>query len=205
MTQADKIPQEIRLQQDRRVLTLVYVDGAKSLPAEYLRVYSPSAEVRGHGAGQDVLQTGKAEVSITDLDPVGQYALKITFSDGHDSGLYDWGYLYRLAHNQDALWQDYLDRLEKAGASRTPSAEDLKPKRTHSCGSGGCEETAGRVFHSTVSDAAKLILQANVKQLYLTHISTRYTEEEQRLMLERQAQTIFPASKVVGDFDVFDI
>lgn len=79
MTQADKIPQEIRLQQERRVLTLVYVDGAKSLPAEYLRVYSPSAEVRGHGPGQDVLQTGKAEVSITDLDPVGQYALKITF------------------------------------------------------------------------------------------------------------------------------
>ena len=138
MTQADKIPQEIRLQQERRVLTLVYVDGAKSLPAEYLRVYSPSAEVRGHGAGQDVLQTGKAEVSITDLDPVGQYALKITFSDGHDSGLYDWDYLYRLAHNQDALWQDYLDRLEKAGASRTPSTEDLKPKHTHSCGSGGC-------------------------------------------------------------------
>lgn len=89
---------------------------------------------------QDVLQTGKAEVSITDLDPVGQYALKITFSDGHDSGLYDWDYLYRLAHNQDALWQDYLDRLEKAGASRTPSAEDLKPKHIHSCGggSGGC-------------------------------------------------------------------
>ncbi len=138
MTQADKIPQEIRLQQERRVLTLVYVDGAKSLPAEYLRVYSPSAEVRGHGPGQDVLQTGKAEVSITDLDPVGQYALKITFSDGHDSGLYDWDYLYRLAHNQNALWQDYLDRLEKAGASRTPSAEDLKPKHTHSCGSGGC-------------------------------------------------------------------
>ena len=82
MTQADKIPQEIRLQQERRVLTLVYVDGTKSLPAEYLRVYSPSAEVRGHGPGQDVLQTGKAEVSITDLDPVGQYALKITFSDG---------------------------------------------------------------------------------------------------------------------------
>ena len=79
MTQADKIPQEIRLQQERRVLTLVYVDGTKSLPAEYLRVYSPSAEVRGHGPGQDVLQTGKAEVSITDLDPVGQYALKITF------------------------------------------------------------------------------------------------------------------------------
>ena len=138
MTQADKIPQEIRLQQERRVLTLVYVDGVKSLPAEYLRVYSPSAEVRGHGPGQDVLQTGKAEVSITDLDPVGQYALKITFSDGHDSGLYDWDYLYRLAHNQDALWQDYLDRLEKAGASRTPSTEDLKSKHTHSCGSGGC-------------------------------------------------------------------
>ena len=113
MTQADKIPQEIRLQKERRVLTLVYVDGAKSLPAEYLRVYSPSAEVRGHGAGQDVLQTGKAEVSITDLDPVGQYALKLLFRRPRQRPL-RLDYLYRLAHNQDALWQDYLEPPRKS-------------------------------------------------------------------------------------------
>ena len=138
MNENNLIPTEIRLSKDRALLTLRYDADEKPISAEFLRVYSPSAEVRGHGVGQEVLQTGKASVTVTDLEPVGNYALKITFSDGHNSGLYDWDYLYRLAHNQDALWQDYLDRLQKAGASRTPSAEDLKPKRTHSCGSGGC-------------------------------------------------------------------
>ena len=132
------LPEEIRVRSGRAALGLVYGGETFDLPAEFLRVYSPSAQVRGHGPGQEVLQTGKKDVLINDIEPVGQYALKIVFSDGHDSGLYDWDYLYRLAHNQDALWQDYLDRLEKAGASRTPSTEDLKPKRTHSCGSGGC-------------------------------------------------------------------
>ena len=137
MTMPDNIPEEIRLQRDRRALVLVYGGKAETLTAEFLRVYSPSAEVRGHGAGQDVLQTGKADVTITDLDPVGQYALKITFSDGHNSGLYDWDYLCHLALNREGLWADYLHRLEKAGASRI--VDTTAPKRAqHSCGSGGC-------------------------------------------------------------------
>ncbi len=112
------LPDEIRLQQGKAALLLVYGGSSKYLPAEYLRVYSPSAEVRGHGAGQAVLQTGKAAVTIAAIEPVGQYALKIVFSDGHDSGLYDWDYLYELAHGYDTMWADYLARLEAAGASR---------------------------------------------------------------------------------------
>ena len=90
-------PQQIHLEAGRQSLVLVYPDAEYTLPAEYLRVYSPSAEVRGHGRGQAKLQTGKAGISITDLQPAGNYALKITFSDGHDSGLYSWDYLYELA------------------------------------------------------------------------------------------------------------
>ncbi|UOO80935.1 DUF971 domain-containing protein [Uruburuella testudinis] len=130
------MPEEIRLQNSRAALTLVYQDGAKSLPAEFLRVYSPSAEVRGHAPGQEVLQTGKSAVVIAGLEPVGQYALKITFSDGHDSGLYDWDYLYKLAHEYDTMWADYLRRIEAAGASRIASPD--APKAGHGCGSGGC-------------------------------------------------------------------
>lgn len=111
-------PLEIRLKAAGHILALAYPDGEYSLSAEYLRVYSPSAEVRGHGVGQEVLQTGKANVAIVDLSPMGNYALKIGFSDGHDSGLYDWDYLYELAHDEPALWADYLARLAKAGASR---------------------------------------------------------------------------------------
>ncbi|STZ75794.1 gamma-butyrobetaine hydroxylase-like domain-containing protein [Bergeriella denitrificans] len=136
MTQS-AIPEEIRLQQGRAVLTLVYGGEAKSLPAEFLRVYSPSAEVRGHAPGQEVLQTGKAGVTISGLEPVGQYALKITFSDGHNSGLYDWPYLHRLAYAYDEMWADYLRRLEAAGASREAS-EEATARAGHSCGSGGC-------------------------------------------------------------------
>lgn len=136
----NKIPEEIRLQHGKVALTLVYQGEHKSLPAEFLRVYSPSAEVRGHAPGQEVLQTGKAEVIIMGLEPVGQYALKITFSDGHDSGLYDWDYLYKLAYNYDTMWADYLHHIALAGASRIPSAEDLlkTSAKGHSCGSGGC-------------------------------------------------------------------
>lgn len=136
----NRIPEEIRLQHGRGALTLVYGAEQKSLSAEFLRVFSPSAEVRGHAHGQEVLQTGKAGVTIMGLEPVGQYALKITFSDGHDSGLYDWAYLHKLAHDYDALWADYLRRMELAGASRIPSPDDLKagPKSGHACGSGGC-------------------------------------------------------------------
>ena len=110
------MPEEIRLQHSRAALTLVYGGAAKSLPAEFLRVYSPSAEVRGHAPGQETLQTGKAGVTIAGLEPVGQYALKIIFSDGHDSGLYDWDYLYNLAHGYDTMWADYLRKIEAVGA-----------------------------------------------------------------------------------------
>ncbi|ARB70316.1 DUF971 domain-containing protein [Neisseria meningitidis] len=120
----NNIPVEIRLLKNRTVLVLTYGDEPKNLPAEFLRVYSPSAEVRGHGVGQDVLQTGKADVQIADLQPVGQYALKISFSDGHDSGLYDWAYLHRLAYGYDAMWQEYLDKLAASGASRFEKQSD---------------------------------------------------------------------------------
>jgi DUF971 family protein len=88
------------------------------LPCEFLRVYSPSAEVRGHGPGQESLQTGKEEVNITHIEPVGNYAVKLTFSDGHDTGLYSWDYLYELARNHDILWRKYLERLAVAGIQR---------------------------------------------------------------------------------------
>ena len=131
------MPEEIRLQQGRAALTLVYGGAAQSLPAEFLRVYSPSAEVRGHAPGQETLQTGKAGVTIAGLEPVGQYALKIIFSDGHDSGLYDWDYLYNLAHGYDTMWADYLRKIEAAGALRTASPQDAVPAKS-GCGTGGC-------------------------------------------------------------------
>ncbi|MCR4303346.1 MAG: DUF971 domain-containing protein [Gallionella sp.] len=112
-------PTEITLHQQSKLLEIAFEDGSRfRLPFEFLRVHSPSAEVRGHGPGQEVLQAGKKNVSVLGIEPVGSYALKIDFDDGHDSGLYSWDYLYNLAKNQDALWQDYLARLEAAGASR---------------------------------------------------------------------------------------
>ncbi|MDO5058374.1 MAG: DUF971 domain-containing protein [Neisseria sp.] len=130
------IPEEIRLNPERNALSLVYGGETKTLSAEFLRVYSPSAEVRGHGKGQETLQTGKAQVSITDLSAAGNYALKITFSDGHDSGLYDWDYLYKSAHEYATMWADYLARLEAAGASRMPSENAQNEPPAKSCG--GC-------------------------------------------------------------------
>lgn len=132
------IPTEIRLKQGRAALELVYGSDAYTLSAEYLRVYSPSAEVRGHGVGQEVLQVGKIGVLIADLEPVGQYALKITFSDGHNSGLYDWDYLHKLATDADALWADYLQRLQAAGASREAAEEQSASQTKSGCGSGSC-------------------------------------------------------------------
>ena len=112
-------PLEIKLHTVSRQLEISYDDGASfMLPAEYLRVYSPSAEVRGHGVGNETLQTGKRHVAISALDPVGHYALKITFDDGHDSGLYSWAYLYELGVQHDRYWQDYLNRLAACGAGR---------------------------------------------------------------------------------------
>lgn len=112
-------PTEITVHTGSRVLEVAFDDGKRfRLPFEFLRVYSPSAAVRGHGPGEEVLQTGKREVTIVSVDTVGLYAMQPTFSDGHDSGLYSWEYLYGLGTNQDALWQDYLDRIAAAGASR---------------------------------------------------------------------------------------
>jgi DUF971 family protein len=116
------VPTEILLQQGERTLVVRFADGTRfALPCEYLRVMSPSAEVRGHGAGQAVLQTGKREVNIAAIDPVGHYAVRLTFNDGHNSGLYTWDYLYTLGQQQQANWQSYLAQLEAAGASRDPA------------------------------------------------------------------------------------
>lgn len=112
-------PTDIRLHQASRRLDITFDDGAQfSLPCEFLRVFSPSAEVRGHGPGQEVLQTGKEDVNIIGIEPVGQYAIKLVFSDGHDTGLYSWDYLYQIGRQQQQLWQDYLQRLAAAGHAR---------------------------------------------------------------------------------------
>ncbi len=112
-------PTEIILHQKSKTLEIAFDDGARfQLPFELLRVMSPSAEVRGHGPGQETLQVGKRNVVLTEIEPVGSYAIKLTFDDGHDSGLYTWDYLHELGAKQEALWQDYLKQLEAAGASR---------------------------------------------------------------------------------------
>ena len=112
-------PTEIKLHQKSRVLEIAFEDGRRfTLPFEFLRVYSPSAEVRGHGPGQEVLQVGKKDVDISNIEPVGSYAVQLVFSDGHDSGLYSWNYLYDLGANQDTMWKEYLERMQAAGASR---------------------------------------------------------------------------------------
>jgi DUF971 family protein len=114
-------PTEIKLHQKSRVMEIAFDDGRTfRLPYEYLRVYSPSAEVRGHGPGQEVLQIGKRDVDIRSLEPVGSYAVQPTFSDGHATGIYSWDYLYGLGADQDGLWQRYLERMAAAGASRDP-------------------------------------------------------------------------------------
>lgn len=120
---AAPLPETVRLQHGGTALVLQYGTDEYVLSAEFLRVHSPSAEVRGHGRGQEVLQTGKAHVRITALHTAGNYALKPVFSDGHDSGLYDWSYLYRLCRERQTLWSGYLKRLEAAAASRFPAAE----------------------------------------------------------------------------------
>ena len=127
------IPTEITLHQKSRMLEIAFDDGGRyMLPAEFLRVWSPSAEVRGHGPGQETLQTGKRNVEITALEAVGNYAVKPTFSDGHDTGIYSWDVLHHLGANQEALWADYLQRLEDAGASRDVDTTTQPPK------AGGC-------------------------------------------------------------------
>lgn len=112
------IPNEIKLHQKSRRLELIYEDGSYALDFEFLRVYTPSAEARGHGPGQEVLQTGKRNVTIERIEPVGTYALRLVFSDGHDSGLYSWDMLHNLGRHQAELWAEYLNQIERNGLSR---------------------------------------------------------------------------------------
>jgi len=116
-------PTEIKLHQKSRQMEISFADGKRfELSYEFLRVYSPSAEVRGHGPGQEVLQVGKKDIEITAIEPVGSYAVQPRFSDGHDSGLYSWDYLYEIGTDRDQLWRHYLQRMQEAGASREPGA-----------------------------------------------------------------------------------
>lgn len=128
-------PTGITLHRKSRLLEITFADDSRfSLPFEYLRVYSPSAEVRGHGPGQEVLQLGKRDVDIVEVEPIGNYAIKPVFSDGHDTGLYSWDYLYMLGKEHDALWQEYLDRLERDGGSRDPAKVPPPAPRGGGCG-----------------------------------------------------------------------
>jgi DUF971 family protein len=114
-------PTEIRVHSRARFLDLAYADGRRySLPAQYLRVHSPSAEVQGHGPGQEVLVRGKQDVGISAVEPIGHYAVRVVFDDGHDSGLYTWKYLQELAESHTARWSRYLERLAQAGDSPSP-------------------------------------------------------------------------------------
>jgi DUF971 family protein len=125
-------PESITLHGASRVLEVGFSDGSVfRLPFELLRVYSPSAEVQGHGPGQEVLQTGKRNVNIVELEPVGNYAVKPVFSDGHDSGIYSWDYLYHLGSQQAQLWEEYERRLQEAGADRDAP---MAAKKAPSCG-----------------------------------------------------------------------
>jgi DUF971 family protein len=115
----ERLPTGITLHQKSRVLEIAFSDGRSyRLPYEFLRVYSPSAEVRGHGPGQEVLQVGKRAVEIRALEPVGSYAVQPQFSDGHSTGIFSWDYLYELGENQEKYWSQYLEKLAAAGASR---------------------------------------------------------------------------------------
>jgi len=131
LTSGAPLPVALTAHAQSRVLEVAFSDGACfRIPFELMRVYSPSAEVQGHGPGQEVLQTGKREVGVDDIEPVGNYGIKPVFTDGHASGIFTWDYLYKLGAEQDALWQSYLQRLAAAGAQR----DDPMPVRA---GAGG--------------------------------------------------------------------
>ena len=124
MNQTDMPPQQIKLHKKSRLLELRYADGSHyQLSCEFLRVFSPSAEVRGHGRGQEVLQTGKLNEEIRDIIAVGNYAIQLVFDDGHDSGIYSWRYLRELGENHQTLWEGYLAELRAANASRDPDEQ----------------------------------------------------------------------------------
>ncbi|TFW18379.1 DUF971 domain-containing protein [Massilia arenosa] len=132
-------PTALTLRTKSRVLDIEFDDGsAFSLPFEYLRVYSPSAEVKGHGPGQEILQVGKRDVGITALDPVGNYGVRPTFDDGHTTGIYTWDYLYQLGSHQSAWWSDYMARLHAAGydgdTGRDPASAPVAAPKAHGCG-----------------------------------------------------------------------
>ena len=128
-------PTEITAHQQSRVLEIAFADGARfRIPFELMRVYSPSAEVQGHGPGQEILQTGKREVMLTALEPVGHYAVQPSFSDGHDTGIFSWDYLYFLGSKQDDLWRQYEERLTAAGQSRDAAG----PAARAAAGGHGC-------------------------------------------------------------------
>jgi DUF971 family protein len=133
-TSAGPIPTEIKLHQASRLMELSFADGTSfKLPYEFLRIYSPSAEVRGHGPGQETLQVGKREVTIAEVEAVGNYAIRPKFSDGHETGIYSWDYLYELGSGQEAMWNRYLQRLGAAGASRDADQNAPTPP-AHACG-----------------------------------------------------------------------
>lgn len=123
MAKTIPIPTEIKYHQSSRLLDIAFDNGTNfELSAEYLRVYSPSAEVRGHAPGEEVLQIGKADVAIERIEPIGTYAVQFFFDDNHDTGIYSWEWLYYLGKNKDKLWTEYLERMEKAGAKRAPDS-----------------------------------------------------------------------------------
>lgn len=118
------LPSDIKLHSKSRFLEITFDNQAFNLPCEFLRVYSPSAEVKGHGPGQEVLQTGKENINIVAIEPIGNYAVRLIFSDSHNSGLYSWDYLYELCTQREQYWQRYLSRLDDAKVQREPQAND---------------------------------------------------------------------------------
>src|SRR4051794_13280721 len=132
LTSKDPAPQSLTVHGQSRVLEISFSDGAHfKIPFELMRIYSPSAEVQGHGPGQEILQTGKREVELTSLEPIGNYAVQPTFSDGHDTGIFSWDYLYFLGSQQEQLWAEYERRLREAGVDRDAP---MPEKSGHACG-----------------------------------------------------------------------
>jgi DUF971 family protein len=133
--QLNAVPSSLTVHVKSKVMEVGYEDGRQfRIPFELMRVYSPSAEVMGHGPGQETLQTGKRHVIIESLEPIGHYAVKPKFSDGHESGIFTWDYIAWLGDNQEALWKDYLARLEQAGGSREPDFNATEITRGGGCG-----------------------------------------------------------------------